>query len=196
MSTSSMRSAERKARSLFAYLKSGRRLFISEVGDELWWSDSFIMLKVDEGVTTLLADYNLEPEPMVCEIGRTIVRTDNKPAGMAELLARSTPKRGMVDVAPLEFGGRTLTVDTGSAVEELWSTDGTTVTHRLNTDLVARVQAAGGDRFRTVPPDTPDGLPKPLVRYNGRDPIGLLMPIRGVVGSLGIDLQSEQAAAA
>jgi len=189
------RQIEREAATLARYLKShGRgRLMLAEVKGRMWWTDSYIALRVDEAMERLLADYNLKPEPMYCNVGRTIVRNDNTPVDLEEFLGKWTAKRGMVEVKPLELGGSTLMVpaERGGALMELWSTDGEKVTHRPNSALVARVLAGGGDRFMVL-----DGTRSPLVRYDGDEPIGLTMALSGDPMALGIDLASVQGEAA
>lgn len=192
------RERERKASALFTFLKpntSRGRLLLAEIDGEMWWSDAHLLLRVDDAMAALLARYNLAPEPMVCEVRKTIVRTDAPPIKQfPEMLAKYAPKRGMVDVAPLEFGGLPLMqIARQSGTQQvLWSTDGVKVTHRLDASMVAVVEAAGGDRWR-VAVKVPNAA---LVRFDGKVPVGLLMPMRGAEGALGIDLgQSEQVAA-
>lgn len=196
--TTTERERERKASALFTFLKSNTswcRLFLAEIGGEMWWSDAHLMLKVDDAMAALLARYNLPPEPMVCEVRKTIVRTEAPPTTqLPALLAKYAPKRGMVDVAPLEFGGLPLMQiqPMRGTQQVLWSTDGVKVTHRLNASKLAVVEAGGGDRWR-VAVKVPNAA---LVRFDGKVPVGLLMPMRGAEGALGIDLgQSEQVAA-
>ena len=192
------RERERKASALFTFLKpntSRGRLLLAEIDGEMWWSDAHLLLRVDDAMAALLARYNLAPEPMVCEVRKTIVRTDAPPIKQfPEMLAKYAPKRGMVDVAPLEFGGLPLMQiePMSGTLQVLWSTDGVKVTHRLDASMVAVVEAAGGDRWR-VAVKVPNAA---LVRFDGEVPVGLLMPMRAAEGALGIDLgQSEQVAA-
>lgn len=191
----SPRQIGREAASLMRHLRSHPygRLMICKVKGGLWWTDGYVAARVDQAVERLLADYNLKPEPMVCAVGRTIVRNDNTAPDIAKLLEKYTPKRGMVEVRPLEFGGHTLTIkaDRGDAVVELWSTDGATVTHRLNSAYVARVMAAGGDRFKVLP-----GTSNAVVRFDGAEPVGMVMPVRSDPASLGVDLTNVQEVAA
>ena len=87
----SPRQIEREAASLLRHLRSHPygRLMICEVRGGLWWTDSYVAARADQAVERLLADYNLKPEPMVCSVGRTIVRTDNAAPKLADLLDKA-----------------------------------------------------------------------------------------------------------
>jgi len=194
------RTREREASALFTYLKPKsaswpKRLHLAEVDGKMWWTDSYLLLPAGDAMTDLLARYNLTPEPMLCEVGRTIVRVDtNHPVNLAGLVVKYAPKRGMVDVAPLEFGGRPLVqIEATTGTQQvLWSTDGVKVTHRVDAKKVAVVEAAGGDRWR-VAAKVPNAA---MVRFDGKAPVGFLMPMRGVEGALGIDLEQTSRVAA
>lgn len=176
------RMREREASALFTYLKPKpvswpRRLHLAEVDGKMWWTDSYLLLPVGDAMTYLLARYNLAPEPMLCEVGRTIVRVDtNRPVDLAALVVKYAPKRGMVDVAPLELGGRPLVqIEPLTGTQQvLWSTDGVKVTHRVDAKKVAVVEAAGGDRWR-VAAKVPNAA---MVRFDGKAPVGFLAPMR------------------
>ena len=193
---------EKQAAALWRYLKTGpgwgRRLIVSKHEGRLWWSDGYLMLPVGPAMELLMADYNLPPEPMVCSVGRTLVRNDGKPSDFTALINKATPKKGMATLRPVEFDGSPLTIAdnlTGSTLE-LWSADGgKTVTHKFNRQLLETVYAGGGTEFRAAKTSggSWDG---PVVRFDASGVLtGLLMPTRVEQdGSLPVAITEAQAA--
>lgn len=61
------------------YFKGDRSLILTEHDGQLWVTDRFLLLPVDEKslVAKLLAEFNLPLEPMVCDVGRTVYRRVN-----------------------------------------------------------------------------------------------------------------------
>ena len=182
-----------RARTLHAHLKrNGRRarLLLNYIDSELWWSDGYLMLPVDVGMTALLRDYNLEAEPMACEVDRTIKKVGDQAADFQRLVATSTVAiKEMVEILPVTMGGHTLLLDSGNGASELWSADqGRTVTHRFDR---SKLDLIGRDGEWRCAPEEIGG--KPAVRYAEGKVTGLLMPMDVGLGGA-VDLPEAVAA--
>jgi hypothetical protein len=108
---------------LLSYFRPGR-LIVGEHEGKLYVSDSYLMFGFDAKkslLADLLADYNLKPEPMVCEVGSTIRLCEGQPP----------PNLGMYLVPPDKtyqlatsqtIGGFPVLLQHTAGLSEVWET--------------------------------------------------------------------------
>jgi hypothetical protein len=177
--TTKAKNLDRQVQMLWRHIKpksvtQPTRLHINTIDDDLWWSDSYVMVKADDAFLLLIDSYNLPAEPMMCSVGRTITRTGNVTGDLAGLLEKYAPRGGNVDVAPLTVDGERLTITFRGRRVELWSTDEHTVTHRVRADFTSLPERNPGT-WRTKRGDT-----NALIHLDmDKNPDALVMPIRG-----------------
>lgn len=82
----------------------GRFMIGAESDGQLWATNGIWMLRMPvPEVADLLAEFNLEPEPMTCHVGRTIVRTSITGPNITGLLSRNAVPTGHLE--RWEIGG-------------------------------------------------------------------------------------------
>lgn len=155
---------------LQAYFKQAGRLILSEIEGELWASDGFLLIPVDEHslVAELLAEFNLPFEPMVCDVRRTVVQ---RKADVIPNLASLLPDTSALKpLKPELIDGHEVYINGGDAM--VW----TTGAHLI---LLDATRVAITERF------TPGaqwmasgGLRRLVARVLNDRAVGLLMPVR------------------
>lgn len=159
---------------LYRHLKAHYRVMLAEHDGSLWATNSYWMVRLDgeQGVFgKLLAEYNLPYEPMVCEVGRTLMRTGQDPPNVGALVPDSLNGYGAVE--RFTIGGAPLSTEKKDTEAELWvrSDDSRLVTlDRRWREFVTTYSAGsawshGGDTRR------------PLVYHDDGKVCALVMPV-------------------
>lgn len=154
---------------LFRYLKRDGRLMLSEFDGDLWATNSYWCVRAGKEFATLLADYNLPFESMVCDVGLTVKRrVDAKAPDLTSILS-------LTATSPLQRAticGQAFSFDGGSGIWQAPSG----VRVMLSLDKVAFVEsllpsvewAAQSDALKAV-----------VASHEDRN-VALLMPIRNM----------------
>lgn len=164
-------------RKLFQALKrTAGRLMLAENDGHLWATNSYWLVRVDSDspVRSLLADYNLPVEPMVCDVDHTIRRNDADPPTLAHLIPKKRPttviERHTHESMPLYVDGIAGTKTGLWAIGETSTIIGINEAHKELAESLVKVVHWLGDPARPH---------APLVGINGDDEFaGLLMPVR------------------
>lgn len=160
----------------------GPRLMLNTVEDgRLWASNSYWAVDTtDKGVfTDLFGDYNLTPEPMVCDVGPTIRRTVTPPPDIQKLI----PSEPGTLIAPWAVDGCRMFSAADSTTEkspsQLWRhADGRLLS--VSDSYVTFVERfTGPDEFTSA-----DGKEGILTGWRDGVPVALLMPIRSLFSGI------------
>lgn len=175
-----------KTTALFREIKLNRaRLILLEHQDSMWATNSYWMVRLPEAdnpFAKLLAEYNLPWEPMVCEIGRTIKRTNGKQPH-ADVVGGFVPnsvttethtpvRRHLLAGADVFVSSTTGPTDTA----EVWERDDS-----LLVVVNRRFRALMDDLTRGEWHHKKDAPFSPLVKVDDGTVKALLMPIRHVI---------------
>lgn len=171
------------------FKKSGPRLFLNEHQGKLWASDHYMMVPVDADgpIAAMLADFNLPAEPMSCEVGRTVKRTDAQPPDLGRILSETTWTQRLT---LLTYGQYEVKLEQNGVTYEPWrsSTGEMVVFDPTKRRFVESVTEGAWFAGTTET--------KPAVRVDDNGQVtALLMPIRTQLGVAYHDWPFEEVAA-
>lgn len=161
---------------VMAYFKKADRMILAEHDGQMWVTDSYLLIPVDEKsvVAQLLAEYNLPFEPMVCDVRRTVVRRKNdRVPDVGSVIPDAKALKSLAAIKRETLAGQDAFGMLQGELTRIYS-------NRLELPVVLNdARATMAEHFT---PDAawmtgPDPL-KAVARVRGKAAIGLLMPCR------------------
>lgn len=155
-----------------AYFKGSGRLMIAEHGDALWATDSFLMVRLEDGspVAALLDYWNLPLEPGVFFVEQNVRKGTGEPPDVASLIAKMVVGKKMERHEVVAKPSYVIINSEWASVWELPHSSLVTVS-KAKQEMVEDLTTTTGDWFGSNPE-------KPLAYMVEKEAVGYLMPLR------------------
>lgn len=170
---------------LLRYFRGKGHLMLAEHDGSLWVTEKYMAARLEgsalDRMADLLALYNLTVEPMVCEVGSTIIRNDATPPDVGKVIPAPAhqAKRFLIGTSPVLVDSP---MDGGGL--QLWEANGRRVC--LQPSIMSMVDrlAIEGEWFVSAKEHAP------LVKIHNDRPVAAVMPVR----HMGVPADEEAAA--